>query len=486
MAIEVRSQVRLSLTRTFSLCIKGIKHRFFRSVLTTLVIVLAVAFFMFLLGDSVIARGIGAGVHQEIRRNRAAPLAVDLWTGIPSPATLSARLAKPDAPLSTFAAFCGWTDGRMLEVAESCRRQHTILAWLDGLDAGTRTQMVDVAQVDEAFPVLATDAGWQVFTDTLASHRGIRTPLSLPDIQTTARTAPRTTTELIELAGAWKIAVSSLGEDLNRAVGATDQSAMLQRIAEADRSTLAAVAKVLAQHGWEAIYTPAELTLLQADLRLDRQRDAVVRALRSEEGNAAWMKAFRRRMTLDEKLALLTDPLAGEVLSGKFPAAELSAIAAAARRDRDLERKEHSLTGLISEDGLLTARQGFLVLISLMVCMVGIANAMLMAITERFREIATMKCLGATDGYILTQFLLEAGIQGLCGGAIGMVIGLLLTLLKSSWFYGMHLVWYFPAINIAIAAVICVVIGLLLATFASIYPSWMASRMAPMEAMRIE
>jgi ABC-type antimicrobial peptide transport system permease subunit len=111
---------------------------------------------------------------------------------------------------------------------------------------------------------------------------------------------------------------------------------------------------------------------------------------------------------------------------------------------------------------------------------------MLMAITERFREIATMKCLGATDGFILTQFLMEAGIQGAAGGALGMLIGVLFSVIKGGWLFGMHLVWYFPATGLVIAGVSCVIIGLLLATIASIYPSWVASRMAPMEAMRVE
>jgi electron transport complex protein RnfD len=53
---------------------------------------------------------------------------------------------------------------------------------------------------------------------------------------------------------------------------------------------------------------------------------------------------------------------------------------------------------------------------------------MLMAITERFREIATMKCLGATDGFIMSQFMMEAGLQGLAGGAIGVLIGLVLAM----------------------------------------------------------
>ncbi|MCK4402075.1 ABC transporter permease, partial [bacterium] len=46
-------------------------------------------------------------------------------------------------------------------------------------------------------------------------------------------------------------------------------------------------------------------------------------------------------------------------------------------------------------------KQIWLVVLSLMVCVVGIANAMLMSVTERYKEIGTMKCLGALDRFII-------------------------------------------------------------------------------------
>jgi ABC-type antimicrobial peptide transport system permease subunit len=109
-----------------------------------------------------------------------------------------------------------------------------------------------------------------------------------------------------------------------------------------------------------------------------------------------------------------------------------------------------------------------------------------MAITERFREIATMKCLGATDGYILWQFMLEAALQGLAGGVIGMGLGFLLALGKNTVYYGGYLYDFFPVGGVIACGVISLMAGVLLASLASLYPSWSASRMAPMEAMRVE
>ena len=74
------------------------------------------------------------------------------------------------------------------------------------------------------------------------------------------------------------------------------------------------------------------------------------------------------------------------------------------------------------------SKQTWLISLSLLVCVVGIANAMLMSVTERFREIGTMKCLGALDTFIVKLFLLESTFQGFAGTSAGIVIGFLLTL----------------------------------------------------------
>ena len=51
---------------------------------------------------------------------------------------------------------------------------------------------------------------------------------------------------------------------------------------------------------------------------------------------------------------------------------------------------------------------------------------MLMSVTERFREIGTMKCLGALDGFIVKLFLIESLFQGMAGTVMGVLLGLVL------------------------------------------------------------
>ena len=66
----------------------------------------------------------------------------------------------------------------------------------------------------------------------------------------------------------------------------------------------------------------------------------------------------------------------------------------------------------------------WVVVISLLVTVIGITNALLMSVTERFKEIGTMKCLGALSGFIRQLFLIESMFIGLVGSLAGIVIGI--------------------------------------------------------------
>jgi len=132
------------------------------------------------------------------------------------------------------------------------------------------------------------------------------------------------------------------------------------------------------------------------------------------------------------------------------------------------------------------AKNKWLITLSLLVCVVGIANAMLMSVTERFREIGTMKCLGALDSFIVKLFLLESSFQGTAGTVLGVIVGLILTLLLSLVNYGTVIFSYFPTVNILMYAALSIVIGAVLSVVGAIYPAYTAAKMQPVEAMRLE
>ena len=130
------------------------------------------------------------------------------------------------------------------------------------------------------------------------------------------------------------------------------------------------------------------------------------------------------------------------------------------------------------------SKQLWLITLSLLVCVVGIANAMLMAVTERFREIGTMKCLGALDSFIVKLFLLESTFQGIAGTTVGILIGSGLTLLLALMDYGQFVITYFPSAGILKAALIALVAGTVLSLIGAMLPAYRAAKMEPVEAMR--
>ena len=128
----------------------------------------------------------------------------------------------------------------------------------------------------------------------------------------------------------------------------------------------------------------------------------------------------------------------------------------------------------------------WLVGLALLVAFVGILNAMLMSVTERFREIGTMKCLGALDGFIVKLFLIESLFQGVVGTILGAIAGLGLSLASLIGTYGRSVWIDFPWTQLAGAVALCIAIGVGLTVAAAVYPAWQAARMQPIEAMRVE
>jgi len=124
--------------------------------------------------------------------------------------------------------------------------------------------------------------------------------------------------------------------------------------------------------------------------------------------------------------------------------------------------------------------------LALLVAFVGILNAMLMSVTERFREIGTMKCLGALDGFIVRLFLLESLFQGVVGTTIGIAAGLLLSLLGATISYGRDAWRDLPVPQICLSIIVCLIIGIALTIGGAVYPAWTAARMQPIAAMRVE
>ncbi len=117
--------------------------------------------------------------------------------------------------------------------------------------------------------------------------------------------------------------------------------------------------------------------------------------------------------------------------------------------------------------------------ISLLVGGIGIMNIMLVSVTERTREIGTRKALGAKKKDILIQFLIEALVMSMVGGAVGLVLGWAVSVLVSR--YGgwtPTLSMFSVVVGIGFSSAVGLVFG--------IYPAMKAAKLNPVEALRYE
>ena len=182
-----------------------------------------------------------------------------------------------------------------------------------------------------------------------------------------------------------------------------------------------------------------------------------------------------------------------------FKVKDTSRIKETAVDIREAMRREHDITDPAKEDFVvMSAAEGkemidkvfgtinYLLLaltsISLVVGGVGIMNVMYVAVTERTREIGLRKAVGASNAGILRQFLFEAVIVTLVGGAAGIVFGILATYLLNNFLVqlGFLLQFSVPAKTILTAVGFSAATGVIF----GIYPAWKASKLSPIEALR--
>jgi len=128
----------------------------------------------------------------------------------------------------------------------------------------------------------------------------------------------------------------------------------------------------------------------------------------------------------------------------------------------------------------------WLAMLSLMVCVVGIVNAQLMAVTERFREIGTIKCLGALDSFVVRLFVVEAFYQGLLGGLTGGLLGIAVSTASLTVKFGWIVLWTWPPLGMLFTIIWTSGLAVLLSLLGVTYPALVAARMQPAAALRAE
>jgi ABC-type lipoprotein release transport system permease subunit len=140
------------------------------------------------------------------------------------------------------------------------------------------------------------------------------------------------------------------------------------------------------------------------------------------------------------------------------------------------------------DDAPVTDRQGWtlMLVLSLVVASAGVLNAMLMSVAQRYREIGTMKCLGALDSLIFSSVLVEAALLGLAGAVIGVAAGAAIALAMALVEFGGEAFTRLELAYWPLHVLVVFAVGMALTTIGAAVPAWIASRMAPVEAMRGE
>lgn len=177
-----------------------------------------------------------------------------------------------------------------------------------------------------------------------------------------------------------------------------------------------------------------------------------------------------------------------DVEEAKLSAAELLRsshnIGPDAADDFAISSREDAVAIIGTVGTVLSVLLASIAAISLLVGGIGIMNIMLVAVTERTREIGLRKAVGATYRDIMSQFLLESVLLTLAGGILGIVIGVGVTVLQGV-IVGQFVEGWSPAVPLS-AVVLAVAVSSAVGIVFGIYPARSAAKLDPIDALRYE
>lgn len=154
---------------------------------------------------------------------------------------------------------------------------------------------------------------------------------------------------------------------------------------------------------------------------------------------------------------------------------ELHRIEDARDDDFHVETQQGLVEQVSTIINIFTMFLSFVVAISLVVGGIGVMNIMLVSVTEKTRKVGLRKALGATDGDILKQFLLEAIFLTSVGGAIGIALGSLLaysTSLAITQFSGLVMPFIFLWLSAVVGTIVSAGVGVVFGLYPARQAPW--------------
>ena len=534
-AITIADQPWLSMKRTVKITIDGIKYRLFRASVTVAVITLAVAFLMNILAESLIKRNVAANTRERIHNARKIYDWSAKLSSPGSPESVVDEIAKADPTSDIYKEtqrFAALSDAEMGQFQELSRKVVFLIEFFDSLDYAKRRSMIHRAEGLGILDQLARPDGMEAFKVALSRIKSIHFEMPMEELDGLVAqndTIKNITGRILEArakaiaAATAKLngrtllkALSDVDKDFGDVIRGAgfifDQEKTAPEIAVQANKLLDTLRleksmeirithlyppkeegtkqekkvefpfrQLLAQ---QANVLPSDVNVVMMWKHLESKKFAVKYLAKMREVEAVSLKA--QSTESDGSTIILEGVSEDEVAINGMTAGRMVELARGRTENAALVRAERQTLDAGKGFMGLGERLAWLLFVSMLVCGIGITNAMMMAVTERFNEIATLKCLGALDGFIMIMFVLESCFMGLVGGIIGSILGGIIGLSRMLVTFGSAFFSAIPLGDLVLGMLISVILGTLLAAISAVIPSYKAARLAPMEAMRVE
>lgn len=490
--LTIKEQVKLPLRRCLALTLNGLHHRLFRASVTVSIVTLAVAFLAAMAGETMISRNIAKSLSVMTKPRRLFLFWTDILTQPMETRQTVELLSSAQPGTKLYEMLNKWGGGDVCDMAllaKLAKQETQYVRFFDGLEEGVLRTFAGRLRGRDLLKEIDQPEHWGPFSQAVADGVLI---------------IPGTIDDFEDFLPPWQ-QTEALRQKINAGQHASSEHLKIALGQTTLQEALAGEDPLLSDKILHAgfLIPPDEYAALKDGALFAQRLQRLERLLSNTKIRQRFALQFEikemRNLTSERFYRALGTKKGSEWLAAQLRDLELeTALNGTNIREtalgRQMQERLATVEGALGNRATsgektflsLPPRIVALIIVSLLVCTVGIVNAMLMSVTERFKEIATMKCLGATDGVVMSKFVLEAGFQGVVGGCIGTLIGILLGVLRSLWGYGTIAVKNIPWDTLTGSFGVIVMIGIGLSIVAAIYPAWMAARLSPMEAMRVE